>query len=499
MSTTYDTDMFEPLAIGNWTLKAEVSDDSRTSKSSGSDGRERRRAAAAAPNVDRAERDDRDDVPAARGAADPGARPPVYGEPERLTMSNNCFIQVFETRHEKSAVVLLVLLVARRRRRRHLRLRQSSARRAGAHRHRHHQRRHRQPADRRPDRPAAGQRRRRGQEGPAARGHRARRAAGRERLLRAERRRAVARRSASAKRRCGFRSGRPTTRSARPSRRSPSTEAQVERGRGRARERAADLRRARRTCRSRASSRRRSSTRRARRSTRRRRKLDALKRQVEAQRAAVALARSNAEQIAVRRSQVQANAAHAGRRPPRSSAKADVRLAYTEIHAPIDGIVDVRAARVGRSRHARPADRDADQPRRPLGARRRRGDLHRSRAHRRHADGPPAVGRRARRARCSTAASTPAFATQRDVSRTKRDIKTFEVRLRVDNKDRRLAVGMTAYVLLPLGRRRHDCHRRPAASSRSSATSPPSTASASPSRRARSSACSARTAPASRR
>ena len=44
------------------------------------------------------------------------------------------------------------------------------------------------------------------------------------------------------------------------------------------------------------------------------------------------------------------------------------------------------------------------------------------------------------------------FATQRDVSRTKRDIKTFEVRLRVDNRDRRLAVGMTAYVLLPVSR-----------------------------------------------
>ena len=42
------------------------------------------------------------------------------------------------------------------------------------------------------------------------------------------------------------------------------------------------------------------------------------------------------------------------------------------------------------------------------------------------------------------------YATQRDVSRTKRDIRTFEVRLRVDNSDRRLAVGMTAYVLLPL-------------------------------------------------
>ncbi|HEY1921222.1 MAG TPA: efflux RND transporter periplasmic adaptor subunit [Tepidisphaeraceae bacterium] len=42
------------------------------------------------------------------------------------------------------------------------------------------------------------------------------------------------------------------------------------------------------------------------------------------------------------------------------------------------------------------------------------------------------------------------FATQRDVSRTKRDIRTFEIRLRCDNSDRRLAVGMTAYVTLPL-------------------------------------------------
>jgi HlyD family secretion protein len=44
------------------------------------------------------------------------------------------------------------------------------------------------------------------------------------------------------------------------------------------------------------------------------------------------------------------------------------------------------------------------------------------------------------------------YATQRDVSRSKRDIKTFEVRLRLDNKDRVLATGMTAYVLVPLSR-----------------------------------------------
>src|SRR5215469_555077 len=42
------------------------------------------------------------------------------------------------------------------------------------------------------------------------------------------------------------------------------------------------------------------------------------------------------------------------------------------------------------------------------------------------------------------------YATQRDVSRTKRDIKTFEIRLRCDNSDRALALGMTAYVILPL-------------------------------------------------
>jgi HlyD family secretion protein len=42
------------------------------------------------------------------------------------------------------------------------------------------------------------------------------------------------------------------------------------------------------------------------------------------------------------------------------------------------------------------------------------------------------------------------YATQRDVSRSKRDIKTFEIRLRCDNTDRSLAVGMTAYVILPL-------------------------------------------------
>ena len=75
-------------------------------------------------------------------------------------------------------------------------------------------------------------------------------------------------------------------------------------------------------------------------------KLDSLKRQVEAQRATVALARSNAEQITMRRSQVETNQ-HMQAAAAAQHAKADVRLHYTEITAPTDGIVDVRAARAG--------------------------------------------------------------------------------------------------------------------------------------------------------
>jgi HlyD family secretion protein len=47
------------------------------------------------------------------------------------------------------------------------------------------------------------------------------------------------------------------------------------------------------------------------------------------------------------------------------------------------------------------------------------------------------------------------FATQRDVSRTKRDIKSFEIRVAIPNNDHKLFTGMTAYVLLPPGPGEH--------------------------------------------
>ena len=177
-------------------------------------------------------------------------------------------------------------------------------------------------------------------------------------------------------------------------------------------------------------------------------RLDSLQKQVDAQRSALALANANAEQISVKRSQLQANqsqqaAANAQR------TKADVRLTYTELHAPIDGIVDVRAARTG----------EVVTPGQPVLSLINPDDLWvRADVEETYVDGVrigDALTVRLpsgeeRQGKVFYRGVDAAFATQRDVSRTKRDIKTFEVRLRVDNRDRRLAVGMTAYVLLPV-------------------------------------------------
>ncbi|HEX3889897.1 MAG TPA: efflux RND transporter periplasmic adaptor subunit [Verrucomicrobiae bacterium] len=129
--------------------------------------------------------------------------------------------------------------------------------------------------------------------------------------------------------------------------------------------------------------------------------------------------------------------------------KAAVQLGYTKIFAPTNGIVDTRAALQGEVVNSGQAivtlinqddlwvradveetyiDRihlgDKLQVKLPSGALREGVIFYRS--------------------------VDADYATQRDVSRTKRDIKTFEIRLRCDNSDRSLAVGMTAYVAMPL-------------------------------------------------
>lgn len=172
--------------------------------------------------------------------------------------------------------------------------------------------------------------------------------------------------------------------------------------------------------------------------------------QVAAQEAAVSLARASAEQVAMRRSAV-AGARQQQAAAQAQAAKAAIRLGYTELRAPIAGIVDVRAARQGEVVAAgapvltlvNPDDLwiradieesyipdlrlgDSLTVRLPSGATRRGVVFYR--------------------------AVDAAFATQRDVSRTKRDIRTFEIRVRVDNRDRALALGMTAYVRFPVPR-----------------------------------------------
>jgi HlyD family secretion protein len=177
--------------------------------------------------------------------------------------------------------------------------------------------------------------------------------------------------------------------------------------------------------------------------------VDAFSKQADAQRAAVALAKANAEQIDIKQGQLDASL-HQRAAATAQRTKADVRLSYSEIHAPVAGIVDVQASRPGEVVNTgqpiitliNPDDLwvradveetyvdrlrigDKFQVRLPSGEQREGTVFYR--------------------------AADAGFATQRDVSRTKRDVKTFEVRLRVDNSDRRLAVGMTAYVLLPIG------------------------------------------------
>jgi HlyD family secretion protein len=175
-------------------------------------------------------------------------------------------------------------------------------------------------------------------------------------------------------------------------------------------------------------------------------KLDGLKKQVEAQRATVALARANGEQVQVKRSQLKTTE-HMQAAASAQRAKADVRLRYTEIHAPIEGLVDVRAVRVG----------EVVVPGQPIVTLINPDDLWvRVDVEESYIDrvriGDKLTIRLPSGAELEGTVffrgADASFATQRDVSRTKRDIKTFEVRLRVDNKDRRLAVGMTAYVLL---------------------------------------------------
>ncbi|HEY4952718.1 MAG TPA: efflux RND transporter periplasmic adaptor subunit [Verrucomicrobiae bacterium] len=132
--------------------------------------------------------------------------------------------------------------------------------------------------------------------------------------------------------------------------------------------------------------------------------------------------------------------------------KATVQLGHTKIFAPMDAVVDTRAALPG----------EVVNPGQPIVTLINqddlwvRADLEETYIDRIRLGDKLAVRLPSGATREGTVfyRSVDAdYATQRDVSRTKRDIKTFEIRLRCDNSDRALAVGMTAYVSLPLKNR----------------------------------------------
>jgi HlyD family secretion protein len=176
--------------------------------------------------------------------------------------------------------------------------------------------------------------------------------------------------------------------------------------------------------------------------------VESLRKQARAAVAALALARANADQVKARRAALVASIQHLAAAGAQAE-KAGVVLGYTEIRAPIDGIVDVRAALQGEV--VSPGQGivsliDPDD----LWV---RADVEESYIDRIHLGNKMMVRLPSGAIREGTVffrGVDADYATQRDVSRTKRDIKTFEIRLRCDNRDRALALGMTAYVTLPL-------------------------------------------------
>lgn len=179
-------------------------------------------------------------------------------------------------------------------------------------------------------------------------------------------------------------------------------------------------------------------------------RVDTLTKQIDVERAALALVRASSDQVAARRSQVdvvrhQLAAAGAQR------AKAEVRTGYTQIRAPLDGTVDVLVHREGEIvTAAQPIVTLIDPSNLWV-----RADVEETYIDRVKDGDVLTVRLPSGEERTGTVfyrRADAAYATQRDVSRTKRDIKTFETRLRVDDPEHRLAVGMSAYVLLPVAR-----------------------------------------------
>lgn len=176
--------------------------------------------------------------------------------------------------------------------------------------------------------------------------------------------------------------------------------------------------------------------------------VEATQRSIAAAKAALSDAQNQERQVTVQQRQTDALRAAAAQAEANGAA-ADARFGQTRIYAPAGGIVTLRAARQGEvvnpgspivtlfDLSSTWVTADVEETYADLI---KMGDTLQVRLPSGREVSGPVIYK----------AVEADFATQRDVSRTKRDIKTVAIRVKVANPDGRLPLGMTAYVMLPV-------------------------------------------------
>jgi HlyD family secretion protein len=175
--------------------------------------------------------------------------------------------------------------------------------------------------------------------------------------------------------------------------------------------------------------------------------VDALEESAKAEAAGLNVAQANRKQVDVRQSEISTTLAQL-QQARATEAQVATQLGYTKVYAPINGIVSVRVAKQGEvvaqsspivvlvdldnlwvRADVEESYIDSIQFGQKLRVQLPSGEIREGEVFFKGVEGD--------------------YATQRDVSRTKRDIKTFAIKVSLPNSDRRLFTGMTATVLLP--------------------------------------------------
>ncbi|HTU36242.1 MAG TPA: efflux RND transporter periplasmic adaptor subunit [Candidatus Acidoferrum sp.] len=175
--------------------------------------------------------------------------------------------------------------------------------------------------------------------------------------------------------------------------------------------------------------------------------VQALQQSVKAQQAAVAVATANRKQVDARKSALASTVAQL-EQARATEAETATQLGYTNVYAPISGIVSVRVAKQGEV-----VDMgspivvlvDIDH----LWARAQVPETYIDSIQFGQNLPVELLSGAVLHGNVFFKGVESDYATERDVSRTKRDIKTFAIKVAVPNPGRRLFLGMTATVLLP--------------------------------------------------